>query len=67
MWITIISYFDRSHVCIAFQCIHAYMSLLRLHVWRTNVFGGNCRHKIRTMVHVQIAKWKYTRNRRMRI
>jgi len=27
MWITVINYFDCSHVSIEFQCIHSYMSL----------------------------------------
>ena len=62
MWITIISYFDCSHVYMEFQCIHTCMSFLSLLVWRTNVG----RYEDRT-VDVQITTWKYRRNRRIRI
>jgi len=36
-WITILGYFDCSHVSIEFPCIHTYMSLLSLLVWRTKI------------------------------
>jgi len=37
MWVIIISYFDCIHVSIEFQCIHTYMSLLSLLVWRIKI------------------------------
>jgi len=37
MCITFISSFDCSHVSIEFQCIHTYMSLYCVLVWRTQV------------------------------
>jgi len=37
MWMTIINCFDCNHVSIDFQCIHTYMLLLWLLVWRTMV------------------------------
>jgi hypothetical protein len=37
MCITVRRYFDCSHVSIEFQCIHTYVSMLSLLVWRTKV------------------------------